>query len=289
MKYRLIKNVKQNEEARKSFIELTQKIFEFSFVDWYENGYWQDQYIPYSLVDRDKVVSNVSINIMDFIMDGEKKKYIQLGTVMTDEMYRKQGLGRYLMEEVLEEYKNRVDGIYLFANESAVNFYPKFGFTKEREYKYSKKVSVSNAVDFVKKVDMKHSKSKELVLTTLRHMAVNNQLHMDNYGLYAFWLTGAMSDQIYYCEKEDTFVAAYITDGVLYLNQVISKHQVNLDTVIASFGNEIKEVVLGFIPLNTEGYEVKEYKEEDLTLFIMGENLTIMEKQRLRFPVLSHA
>lgn len=289
MKYRLIKNVKQNEEARKSFIELTQKIFEFSFVDWYENGYWQDQYIPYSLVDGDKVVSNVSVNIMDFIIDGEKKKYIQLGTVMTDEAYRKQGLGRYLMEEVLEEYKNRVDGIYLFANESAVNFYPKFGFTKEREYKYSKKVSVSKAVKSVEKVDMKHSKSKELVLTTLRHMAVNNQLHMDNYGLYAFWLTGAMSDQIYYCEKEDTFAAAYIMDGILYLNQVISKHQVNLDTVIASFGNEIKEVVLGFIPLNTEGYEVKEYKDEDLTLFIMGENLTIMEKQRLRFPVLSHA
>ncbi len=82
------------------------------------------------------LISNVSVNIMQFDLLGEKKNYIQLGTVMTDRKYQGQGWNRKIIEQVLQEYKNTVDGIYLFGNDSVLHYYPKFGFQPSKEYEY---------------------------------------------------------------------------------------------------------------------------------------------------------
>ncbi len=62
------------------------------------------------------MLSNVSANRMKFLQNGEEKYYIQIGTVMTDEDYRKQGLASGLIKHVISEYENECDGIYLFGN-----------------------------------------------------------------------------------------------------------------------------------------------------------------------------
>lgn len=64
--YKLIIGTGKDDKYRMSFNALTEKIFGFNFEQWYQDGYWKNQYIPYSLMDGDKVVSNVSVNIMDF-------------------------------------------------------------------------------------------------------------------------------------------------------------------------------------------------------------------------------
>ena len=56
--------VKENDAIRASFNELTRKTFGFDFVNWYEAGQWGDFYIPHVLLDGDKVISNVSVNLM---------------------------------------------------------------------------------------------------------------------------------------------------------------------------------------------------------------------------------
>lgn len=96
-KYRLIKAYRDNERYRKSFDELSKTTFDLSFEDWYQNGFWKEDYIPYSIVDGSKVVANVSVSKMKFNYNGKIKHYIQLGTVMTDKAYRNQGLIRRIM------------------------------------------------------------------------------------------------------------------------------------------------------------------------------------------------
>ena len=53
---------------------------------------------------------------------------------MTDEKYRNRGLIRQIMEEIDKDYSEIVDGIFLFANDEVLDFYPKFGFQKSGEY-----------------------------------------------------------------------------------------------------------------------------------------------------------
>ncbi|MBQ7838966.1 MAG: GNAT family N-acetyltransferase [Lachnospiraceae bacterium] len=138
-KFTICKNIRDNKHLRDSFNALAGETFGLNFEDWYQNGYWKDNYIPYSVLRDGEVVANVSVNPMEFIFDGKKINVIQLGTVMTKGTYRKQGLSRRLMEEITKDYAD-VDGIFLFANDGVLEFYPKFGFAASEETQYVREV-----------------------------------------------------------------------------------------------------------------------------------------------------
>ena len=129
MEYEIISNYRKNDELRSSFNSLAERTFGLSFEGWYKNGFWNEKYIPYSVLYDGNIIANVSVNIINCTVKGNKRRYIQLGTVMTDERFRKQGLSRVLMEKILEEY-SECDGIFLYANDEVLDFYPKFGFCK---------------------------------------------------------------------------------------------------------------------------------------------------------------
>ena len=97
MNYKLDKQIVHNDVLRNSFIDLAIKTFDLSFKEWYRKGYWTDAYIPYALVSNNKVIANASANIIDLIWQGEPRRYIQIGTVMTDIDHRDKGLAGQLL------------------------------------------------------------------------------------------------------------------------------------------------------------------------------------------------
>ncbi|WP_019850852.1 GNAT family N-acetyltransferase [Desulfitobacterium sp. PCE1] len=111
MKFILTSNIKDNDTLRHSYNSLAEKTFGLSFEEFYQNGYWTDKYIPYSLVDNGKVIANASVSIIKFLHYGQEKLCLQIGTVMTDIDYRNQGLSRYLIETILKEWKDKCNSI----------------------------------------------------------------------------------------------------------------------------------------------------------------------------------
>ncbi len=72
MEYKYYNNIKDNDMLRESFNDLTSKVFGYDFSNWYAKGHWGDKYIPHVLVDdNNKVISNVSVNIMKFEDKGQ--------------------------------------------------------------------------------------------------------------------------------------------------------------------------------------------------------------------------
>lgn len=63
-----IKDYKEIEKYRVSFNALAQESFGIQFEDWYQRRCWNDRYICYSYVDGDRVVANVSVNVMDIVI-----------------------------------------------------------------------------------------------------------------------------------------------------------------------------------------------------------------------------
>lgn len=149
----IVKDYRDNKVLRDSFNELAKKVFDLDFEGWYQNGFWNENYIPYSVVIDGKVVANVSVNRCDMNYNGRVLKLIQLGTVMTDPDYRGKGYARTLMENIMQEYEGRTDGMFLYANDSVLTFYLKFGFYEKAEYQYSKPVKNSTG-DVTKKFSM---------------------------------------------------------------------------------------------------------------------------------------
>lgn len=287
--YEIKKNYKDNTGLRQSFNALAEKTFGLNFEDWYQNGFWRENYVPYAVVHENRVVANVSVNITETMWNGEKKYFIQLGTVMTDEAYRNQGLIRMLMEEVEKDYGKKADGMYLFANDSVLEFYPKFGFKKATEYQYSKQVE-SQKEATMKQILMENKAAWETLEKAMNESKAFGSFDMvGNSDLIMFYVTKFMQENVYYDEGMDVYVIAEPEEDTLFIYNVFAKEPVELDAVIEAFGKDVKKVTLGFVPRKREGYLVEEIDEEDTTLFVKGEALEAFEGEKLMFQTLAHA
>lgn len=58
--------------------------------------------------------------------------------VFENEKYRNRGLIRQIIQEIEKDYSGKNDGYFLFANDSVLDFYPRFGFKKWDEFGYTK-------------------------------------------------------------------------------------------------------------------------------------------------------
>lgn len=94
--------VREDAALRKGFFRLAREVFGLDFSGWYQAGWWTDRYIPHVLTVDGQAAANVSVNLIDTLQNGRHRRYIQLGTVMTALAFRGRGLGRLLMEAVLD-------------------------------------------------------------------------------------------------------------------------------------------------------------------------------------------
>ena len=88
MELQFSKQVRHSAALRAAYNALTQETYGFSFEPWYQAGYWGDAHVPYTLFDGGRAVSNVSVNRMELLLDGQARSCVQLGTVMTGPAYR---------------------------------------------------------------------------------------------------------------------------------------------------------------------------------------------------------
>lgn len=255
----LVSNYMRDDTLRHGLNDLTKKTFGFHFEDWVTGGYFEGDYIPYSFIEDGKIISNVSANRMTFLQNGVERNYIQIGTVMTDEAYRRQGLAKKLMDHVIKQYKDDCDGFYLFANLDAVDFYNRCGFSKETEYRY-----------FVKDEFRIGKSAGEIFLP------VNT----------------ADMETVYYAKDMDCFIVAEMEENTLLLQSILCEKHVTLLDVLQRVRGEYHKCQLGFTPaLKDMDICVAEQYDgaDDYRLFYSGEQLKRIENEKLYFPELSHA
>lgn len=286
--YKFQKNYKDEATLRKGFNDVVGKTFSLSFESWYQNGYWSDRFNPHTLFDGNKAVANISTYEMTFDWDGKIRHYVQLGGVATDETCRNQGLSRYIMEKVLEEYQGKVDGIFLMANDSVLDFYPKFGFQKRIEWRCSKEVHITSEMT-AKPVPMTNRQEWSLLERAVEASCSNSVFELKNdVPLIMFYVTQFMQGNVYYIEEMDAYVIAEIKEDKLLVYGVYTKERADLDKVYQAFGKDIRHVTLLFTPFDKENYVQEEIHDADDTLFMIGKEFEDFSEQKIMFPVLSH-
>ena len=104
-----------------------------------------------------------------------------------------------------------------------------------------------------------------------------------------FYVTKYLQESVYYHKDTDTYVIADVENDKIFIQNVFSGKLTELDDILMLFGEDIREVTLGFTPIDTKSYQMAELHEEDCTFFVKGKELAIMEREKLRIPALSHA
>lgn len=245
--YTFIKDYKHQDIYRKSFVDLGKRIFEIDFEEFYQKGYWGDDYICYSFVHEDVVISNVSLSTMELIIQGKHVPAIQIGTVMTDPLYRRKGLAYQLMMKIFEVYDPTCTLYFLAADDEAIPLYEKCGFKANPENKYV--VDVTNYVKKNQKISPCILSDKELLNIKLQAQPLSNTLSAvkDAHILMFYYMMGF--DQLIYKLVNDIYVIFEKDNTTINLYTVLSEKPFDLQDIIESIVTEdIEKVVCHFTP-----------------------------------------
>lgn len=278
-----MKDYKNNENLRKSFNELATMVFGIDFEDWYQKGFWSNRYIPFSYIDRGKVVANVSVNVLDLIINSEKKRALQIGTVMTHPDYRNQGLSASLMNKVLEEYENNYDFMYLLANQSVLNFYPKFGFKSVNEYQFSMDFVSSESDDrmVIRKLNGKNTEDLHYIYQFATERVPVSKLFGTDHtqGILMFYCLYVFYNDIYYLEQEDAIVIYKKENQKIDIFDIISKKEVNIEEILKKIAyRDTKKIVFHYTP-DYKGIDIKS------NIFNANEVLFVKTSSNNYFPL----
>ncbi|WNF23180.1 GNAT family N-acetyltransferase [Mesobacillus jeotgali] len=233
----LVSHYRENEVLRKSFIQLAADIFGLDFTSWHERGYWGERYIPYSYADGDQIIANVSVNELDLVIEGKSHKALQIGTVMTHPRYRNKGLSACLMNHVLDEYEGKYDLMYLFANDSALNFYPKFGFEQVEEHQYSTKTLTGTDPLPLRKLRIPEDLEMIEKFIYTRVPVSNAFATANSAGITMYHILNVYNDHLYYLAEADAILIFIREYRTVQLYDVICTAPVNMNDIISSFGD----------------------------------------------------
>ena len=284
MNYKYLKGYQSNTNLMKSYYNFTQSVFRFDLIDWINAGYWGNKYVPHSLVYNDRIIANISASIMQLQIMGKDFSAIQLGSVGVLEEYRGKGLARILIEKVLEEY-TQFPLIFLFANQSVLDFYPKFSFRRVNES--VSRINVSDCcvqIRKVAKINIGSECLRRLLDAKLQHSSIVDA--RGNHSIYWFHLMYNYSKNLYYIEDKDIVLIVKYQGECAIIVDVLSTYTINFDEIIGYIlKNDTKKVYFHFTP----DWLVGDYEaapNEDDIMYVLGEFPDDIAD--FKFPVTAH-
>ena len=281
-------DLKNDLSAMQSFFALAEEIFDLSFQKWYEQGYWGKQYIPYTLFDNSKAIANVSANIIETQVNNQPKLYIQIGTVMTAPAYRNKGYARRLIHLLLQQWEHKCNGIYLYANDTVLDFYPKFGFEPAKEYLFKKEI-IPNSLPLIP-LNMDDQQSVSMLKNYYqRGNPFCARPLLNNFGLLMFYCGGPMKDCVYYIPQLDCIAIVSFDGPTMTCYELLCSHTLSMNEALSAAARPNTETVsFGFMPKDTNGCVLTESNAEE-QLFVYSKKENMFKEAPMMLPLLSHA
>ncbi|MCR2822840.1 GNAT family N-acetyltransferase [Lederbergia panacisoli] len=286
-----ITDYQKNDVLRKSFNELANHIFGIDFEEWYQKGYWDGHYIPFSYVDGNHVIANVSVNLLNLLIDGERKIAVQIGTVMTHSDYRNKGLSGALMRKVMAEYEGKCDFIYLFANQSVLDFYPKFGFkaVEEDEFSIDFKAEEASPAN-IRKLDIKNPKDLNFIHQFVSERApLSQKFCTENaIGVLMFYCLSVFPNDIYFIEKENVIVLFKKEHDHIHIFDIVSKNEIDIQQILCEISDDATRKIIFHYTPDYPNIQIgrKKYSGSEV-LFVKSNNDSF--PRHIKHPITSQA
>ncbi len=274
LKYKIISGYQNNHSNRNEFYKFISIVFPgISFKEWFEKGFWTKKYIPYSITKNDEIISNVCVTMMDVLVHGQKKKAIQIGAVGTIPEYRNQGLSRKLMKIVLAKYLNKVDFFFLYANESVLDYYPKFGFKSIEEYQFTSHLHDVNRKNVARRLKLNNSSDLKLIRKLInKRILVTKEFGATQYTAVTWWhILNTFRNDLHYLKEFDTIVIKKEDNGTLHIYDIICKDRINIDKVISKIGKSREtKTIKYYFPPDQFNFGNLTIEKENTGLYVLG-------------------
>lgn len=285
---KILNDFYDNQRLADSFFSLQKKIFPELDLKWaFQNELVSQQTIPWGIFHEKQALSILNATLMKIVLDGEVKNAVQIGTVATDPDYRFLGLSKKLLLTALGEYKHYCDFIFLFANDTVLEFYPKFGFKQYPQYLFRTKLRGQSTEFSYRRLQPNHVSEDLNILEKLyenRDLLSNSFSVIENSVLPLWYCRVVHKDYLWYDDRSQTLLVAKEIDSVLHVFDMVSKINNPLFFEKMSWP-EISEAIFHFSPDRFNGIFIPELDNEDDAFFIQG---SIMPGQNTKIPAMFH-
>lgn len=252
-----------------------------SFREWHKKGFWTKDYTAYSIVENNRIISNVCCMKMKIFIDGEIYNAVQIGAVGTIPEYGNKGLSKKLMNYLIEKLRDTTDLFFLYANNRVFEFYKKFNFepVKEKVFYADGIQNKSNPIFRKLNID---DKNDFLILNDLlkKNKPITKIFGAADYHYVAMWhFFNTHKNDLFYFEDQNIISIQRQIENTLHIYEVIFSKEFNINDVITT--NEADELKIYFPP-DQINYDIKKVDSEVTGLFVLGNIFTC--NQTFRFP-----
>lgn len=237
-------------QATKAFQDFMVEMFGLDFTTWRELGYWDDAYRPFSYFDGERVVANVCVYSLGMVVNGERVAGAQFSAVGTLPAHRRQGLNRQLNAAAEVWAQPRHSFIFLFADDEALPFYRRLGFTPAVESQPVLPVRGCRPEPGLYKLTVDNPDARTLIYDLAqRRTHVSDRLGALNPRLLMFHVLYMLRDHVYHVPALDVVVLCRRAAERLTIYDVVGPSMPDFGVLYPFLAAETdREVVFAFWP-----------------------------------------
>lgn len=170
---------------------------------------------------------------MRLVIDGTDRVGYQLGAVATWEPYRGRGLARQLMEQVINDLDEVDQPIILFANNSVLDFYPRFGFRRIPQRRSLAKVALQPVGVQAPRCDLSNASDQaRLAALCAKARPIGGRLTARDYYWLALWNLSCGPAAVSWVPEFEAAVASSFENGKLVIHDVLAPQPFDLSLVV---------------------------------------------------------
>jgi GNAT superfamily N-acetyltransferase len=242
-----------NHAKRESLIALFDTVFGLSpefLRRYYNNGYWDPSYNPFSFFDGEKAIANISVFEMPLVINGQFVKAAGIQSVMTHPEYRGKGLIRDLFAEIFKRYEPIYPVFFLFTQ--IPKMYQRFGFqVVSQSHFIFKDIEKSGEKVPLVELDLQIKRDAHLVNRLFDERKPVSKVFgfLNHQNTFFFHLLNPSTKvKVAYLPTLDVAIAYSQSDTVLHLYDVIGRQIPSLNLICSSFEFDISKVEIYFSP-----------------------------------------
>lgn len=241
----------RDHQWHQAFIDYVPKVFpRASFRRWYELGGWNEDYASFAIADGPDIVANASLQRMNIVLRGQPVTGWQLGAVGVLPHWRGRGLQRQTMHRLLSSVDDK-DIVFLFANDTVLDFYPLFGFRRVIESVFAAEYDVKPASEPLRALSIDRAEDRALLARVAATAAPTTQEFgaRDYPGVLLWYWANFYDGCFYYCEAEDAIIVAEHDGATLRICDVLARALFDLGSYLPRVTkNAAQRIEFGFTP-----------------------------------------
>jgi hypothetical protein len=202
--------------------------------------------------------------------------------------FRGRGLQHRIMERLLQ-VPAQGDLVYLFANDTVLEFYPRFGFERAIEHLYGADVDVAPATSRrLRRLSLTSAEDRQrLKRIAAGALPVTREFGARDYGGVLLWYWANFYQECFYCDDEDDVVIVAVPrDDRLEICDIVADHPVDLPGYLPRIAERtVHGIEFGFTPeiVWPTARVIREYAESPLFV-LCG---TALPNVPFKYPVLA--